>query len=322
MSQHFVDPTYSVAATDIGRWLLSIQHPDGSWPGGLYPGKTNRPSVFNTGQILKGMVALFRNTQEQRYLDAANRGANWLVQSQLSSGLWPSGDYGNGDTPSYYTHVAWPMLEVWQQSKLDSQREAAERFLRNILLRITSNGTIQNWGFGGSDTGFTHTIAYTIRGLQECARLTDDYVTYGSPVERALEVIYRKSELTNGRLPGAFDSNWQARGSYVCLTGNAQLAICLLLLEENQSDLRLINAAAKLVDFVCATQNRVTWTQNLKGAVAGSSPLWGGYMRGRYPNWAAKYHCDALLMLTRRLKVAAALIETQKTYSAGSERCE
>jgi hypothetical protein len=40
----------------------------------------------------------------------------------------------------------------------------------------------------------------------------------------------------------------------------------------------------------------------LRGAVAGSAPLWGDYMRMRYPNWAAKYHCDALMGVMARVE--------------------
>jgi hypothetical protein len=33
--------------------------------------------------------------------------------------------------------------------------------------------------------------------------------------------------------------------------------------------------------------------------VPGSQPIWGEYLRYRYPNWAAKFHLDALLLLVR-----------------------
>jgi len=34
----------------------------------------------------------------------------------------------------------------------------------------------------------------------------------------------------------------------------------------------------------------------VRGAIAGSYPLWGRYLRWRYPNWAAKFFLDALLL--------------------------
>lgn len=48
-----------VAAERATRWLLSLQMPTGAFPGGLHTGlhgEEAQPSVFNTGQILQGLV--------------------------------------------------------------------------------------------------------------------------------------------------------------------------------------------------------------------------------------------------------------------------
>jgi hypothetical protein len=34
----------------------------------------------------------------------------------------------------------------------------------------------------------------------------------------------------------------------------------------------------------------------VRGGIAGSSPIWGDYSRFEYPNWAAKFFADALMM--------------------------
>lgn len=295
------DARCTAAALSTGDWLLKIQSADGSWHGGLHPNANARGSVFNTGQILKGMMALYRHTRQAIWLDAAQRGLAWLLRGMGPDGLWPPGDYQAQQTPSYYTHVAWPMLEVWSETGEQRVREAVEKFLRAILRRRRDNGVIAGWGFTDNGPAFTHTIAYTLRGFQECARLLDNYAEYGQPMEAALEVLLRKAELRGGRLAGEFDEQWQATGDYVCLTGNAQLAICLLLMEQRQPDLRIVNGAAKLLDFVGGVQRRSSWVPGVRGGVAGSYPLWGRYMRLRYPNWAGKYFCDALLMMEQRL---------------------
>ena len=122
------------------------------------------------------------------------------------------------------------------------------------------------------------------------------------PTKQALEFLLRKSEFLNGKLPGAFNDEWEADDSYVCLTGNAQIAICLLILESYEKDLRIVNSAAKLIDFVCGVQRNSSVLSGIRGGVAGSYPLWGKYMIFRYPNWAAKYHCDAMLSLIKRVE--------------------
>jgi len=89
---------HALRAMRFGSWLLSIQNPDGSWSGGKHPARNAKPSVFNTGQILKGMLALWRSTSDSRWLDAAGKGADWLALGIGSDGLWSGGDYRSSVT--------------------------------------------------------------------------------------------------------------------------------------------------------------------------------------------------------------------------------
>ena len=36
--------------------------------------------------------------------------------------------------------------------------------------------------------------------------------------------------------------------------------------------------------------------RELRGGIAGSAPIWGDYSRFEFPNWAAKFFADALMM--------------------------
>jgi hypothetical protein len=178
---------------------------------------------------------------------------------------------------------------------------AAKRVLDRIASLKTKQGTISGWGFCNDKPAFTHTIAYTLRGLIESAYILNQWHPYGTAAEDAIERLIREAELRSGRLAGAYHTDWRPIRTYSCLTGNAQIAICLLRLDQKRRDLRLVNSAAKLVDYVCSKQLiRCAW-RGLRGAVSGSSPIWGRYMTLRYPNWAAKYHADALIMLRDRI---------------------
>jgi len=303
LSNVFDDPKYSAAALSTGQWLLDIQAQNGSWHGGLHPSNSSEGSVFNTGQILKGMIALYEFTGDLKFLEAADKGADWLASRIDKGGLWPAGDYRASETPSYYTHVAWPMLEVWKKTQSEFQRSSSERFLDMALGRKLSNGAIGRWGFGDKGSAFTHTIAYTIRGFQESSRLIGDYSKYGRPMEEILNFFIKRAELNNGRVSGDFDECLRENQKYVCLTGNAQLAICILLMEQEHPDLRLVNAASKMIDFIGSTQSSNRFFKSIQGSVAGSYPLWGRYMFMRYPNWAAKYYCDSLIAISSRLEL-------------------
>lgn len=285
------------AATRMIEWLLSIQSAEGWWHGGLHPpAKGAGPSVFNTGQILNGLMAAARSDLciGTRAGEAAAKAAHWLAGGIGANGEWTGGHY-RGHQPDYYSFVTWPMLDFAEWSSDSRVRAQAEKAVDRILANRLPNGALRYWSFDPGKAAFTHTICYTIQGLQESARLLarDDVHEAVAP---ALERLRRSAELSNGALPGAFDLEWKADRSFECLTGSAQLAICLLLENQRRPDLRLVNAAAKLVDRVCALQ-RTGPGPALRGAVAGSRPLWGPYMRLRYPNWAVKFHADALMML-------------------------
>lgn len=290
-------------ALACGRWLLSIQNADGSWNGGLHPCKgPAKPSVFNTGQILKGMLALHRAEAGPEFLNAAARGAHWLASRAAADGLWGGGDYRASQTPSYYTHVLWPMLDTWLETGERSVRDSVERGVATVIARIRPNGVVAHWGFTDEPRAFTHTMAYALRGLLECSRILGAWDDIGARTVPALEKLLRRAELDGGRLAGEFDDDWRPKARYECLTGSVQTAINLLLWEHNEPDLRIVNAAAKLVDRVCSTQHLTHPLAGVRGAVAGSWPIWGRYMTLRYPNWAAKYHVDALARLSARIE--------------------
>jgi hypothetical protein len=287
-------------ALELGAWLLSIQDTGGWWNAGLHPPKRRSPSVFNTAQVLHGLVALHDLTGESRWLEAAVRAGRWLRGGLGPGGVWDEIDYRAAGTPSYYAFAAWPMLAVAQRADDAEIRAGALGVLDAIVARRLPNGAFAKWGFEPDKPAFTHTIAYTLQGLIESARLLDDWSRYGEPAEQGLVELARRAELSAGLLPGRLSDDWRPAASFVCLTGNAQSALCVLQWEERRADLRLVNAAARLVDAVCDAQ-RLRGPGAVRGAVAGSSPLRGRYMALRYPNWAAKFHCEALLRLRNRL---------------------
>jgi hypothetical protein len=211
-------------ARALGTWLLGLQQPAGYWHGGAHPPKRPVPSVFNTAQVLDGMCALYRADGESRWLEAARRGAAWLARNANARGAFGAGNYRAGFNPSYYAQVAWPMLEVWTLTNEPQLRDAAERVLGAVLAKRHENGAFDDWGFEPGRPAFTHTIAYLLRGLIECARLLERPALFEAALP-ALERLRGAAETNRGRLPGAYDTDWRAAGRFVCLTGNAQLAL-------------------------------------------------------------------------------------------------
>ncbi|MGM0582451.1 MAG: hypothetical protein ACQETL_17365 [Bacteroidota bacterium] len=289
---------YIKQAERLGQWLLTIQDENGYWNGGIHPPSESNPSVFNTAQILLGLCALYDVTDEEKWLENADQGAIWLAKGINQEGVWEEGNYTDFN-PSYYTRVAWPMLLTAMKSNNKVVKEASVKVLDRIKQDKLENGIFKAWGFFEDKPAFTHTMAYTLRGYIESAFLLDDWIQYGTVVESALDKIYHLAELNNGRLAGAYDNKWNPVNYYSCLTGNVQMAICLMKWYQYKGDLRLLNAASKLIEYVNSTQRLNHLFRSLRGAVAGSKPILGRYMIGRYPNWAAKFHADALMLFLK-----------------------
>ena len=80
-----------VAAERATRWLLSLQMPSGAFPGGLRGGSNGgdtQSSVFNTGQILQGLVRAHMETNRPEILQAAVAAGDWLIEMQQADGSW------------------------------------------------------------------------------------------------------------------------------------------------------------------------------------------------------------------------------------------
>lgn len=285
-------------AMEQADWIISLQFSDGALPGhDVVRGERKGPSVFNTGQMLLGLVAAHDHSKNPKYLRSAVKAARWLARGvDAETGVWSGHNYVEGFSPAYHARVAWPMLEVWFRSGETQVKDAAIRALNAIVAWQKPNGTIDHWSFFPGRAAFTHTIAYTLDGLLESGRLLGSAgQAYDDAAYRASDVLRRKLEL-RGRLAGAYDHEWRGTYWYTCLTGNCQMAMIWMLIAQRRSDLRFLSTALKALQPAIASQRRWSLDPNVRGAIPGSRPYWGRYLTLRYPNWAPKFYVDALLL--------------------------
>ncbi|MBW7907084.1 MAG: hypothetical protein LC135_11940 [Phycisphaerae bacterium] len=285
-------------------WIRTLQEDDGALPGGwIAGGRKPPPSIFNTGQMILGLVAAGDRSGDAACLESARRAASWLAgQVDSATGTWMAHSYVAGYSPAYYTRVAWPVLEVWRRTGDSALKSAAVRVLDTIAGWQQPNGAIRNWEFRPGQPAFTHTMAYTIRGFLESARLLgNEGDRFFDVALRAADAVRRRMEL-RGRLAGAYDAELRGRYWYTCLTGNCQFAIAWMKLGDRTRDARFLSAALKALEFVTRRQSLGAIDPNVRGAIAGSSPLWGRYLTLRYPNWAAKFFVDACHAAHARLQ--------------------
>lgn len=297
------DERYRERARRMGAWESDIQLADG----GVRGRTQTTPVVFDTGQVIFGWVDLFRRFNDTRSLDSARKAGDWLIRHQDADGKWTAFEFKN--VPHVYnTRVTWSLLLLADASGDNRYREAAIRNLEWVLAQEVQRGWFKYMSFTSGAEPFTHTIAYTLEGLMECAALVDEPLRARclAPVFRATDALIAKYRLDQPgdtlTLPGTLDADWNSSQRYVCLTGNAQFAMIWQTLYAQTGNPAYLAAAERVLRVVMARHAVQHPSPAIAGAVAGSSPCWGGYLGFWYPNWAAKFFADALM---RHLRVSA-----------------
>jgi uncharacterized protein YyaL (SSP411 family) len=288
-------PDLHRTALALADYLLAARTPEGGvghWKkqGGNHPA----PVVFDTGQVIFGWLASWRETDSKAHLQAAIDAADWLVSVQAESGAWSQ--YQHLDRVKVIdTRVAWALIELAHVASRPSVVEAARRNLNWALGQQQANGWFHHAAFRAGDDPYTHTIAYTAEGLLESGlALQDDrYIIAAEKVAHALLGVQH----SDGALASTYDSDWQPTSRSSCLTGNCQMALLWLRLYGRSREQSYLDAARKAIAFVYATQDLDASNPNIRGAIAGSYPIYGRYERLKYPNWSAKFFIDALLAL-------------------------
>ena len=279
-------------AKRIIEWELSIQHQDGAFPGHFgEPGST--PVIFNQGQIMHGMLAGYLQLERRECLESAVRGGHWLARHQDPDGCWTKFEH-HGVPHTYNTRGTWALLATGFVAGDKALVNAAVKHLEWAARQQIESGWFENNAFTPDRLPFTHTIAYAIRGFLECGVLLGEE-RYLDIAKQAAAAVAR-TQRADGWIAGTFDRDWRAGASYACLTGNAQMALDWIRLAQEGwgSDLR--ENARRAIGYVKRHQRTSHSDPTFDGAIAGSAPIWGRYSMFVFPNWAAKFFADALMM--------------------------
>lgn len=315
------DERFRQLAIDLAAWESRIQMACGAVQGGYHGrdpfGVFTRPDVpvvFNTGMVILGWAAAWREERSDRARRSLQRGADWLLSVQEPDGSWLKGrsEATSAARYTYYTMVAWALAEAWEITGRPDYREAAERFLTWVLSLQERNGFIPFMSFDSSPP-LLHTICYTLQGLVEAGRILgrSEYV---AAAIAAADRLMRRFE-RHGRLHARYDDHWKPVAEHSCVTGDAQMSIVLTELSALTGDLRYFNTALKINDTLKGQQPMRTGNADLRGGMRGSRPIWGGYSRLNFPNWAAKFYADALLAEERHMNDLMLRISSDITHA-------
>jgi hypothetical protein len=279
-------------------FLLGLQLPDGAFPGGEVAENLSEPSVFNTAQILHGLLAWAAHAGDATTTTAARAAADWMVSVQEGDGAWRRHVY-RGIPTTYVAHASCWLAEAGRQLERPDFLAAAARHLDWVLgHQDPATGWFDRCGFSDADhrerRSVTHTIAYTIWGVLFAADVLgrEDGI---AAARRAAAAIGRRLA-ADGRLAGVLDYEWRARADWTCVTGNCQMALVWQRLARREgAHGELESWAATALDLAARSQSLSSRNGGIRGGLPGSDPVWGDYIYAAFPNWAAKFFIDAQL---------------------------
>ena len=276
----------------MANWELSKQLEEGAFPGGAV-GDKEFPIVFNTGQVLFGIVRTFQETNDIKYKESAIKAADWLVKVQDLSGCWSKFTY-LGQVHTYNTRVAWSLLRVYDLTKNSKYKQAAIRNINWALGRQTQSGWYSDNSFKIGQEPLLHTIAYSIRGILE-AGINLNNKDFINSIRKPSDILLTKIR-KDGSLAGSFDVKWNSSVKWSCLTGNSQMSIIWSRLYRITGDEKYLLAAKKVNRYMKSTQNLNSKNKGIKGGIKGAFPIYGWYAPFNFINWAAKFYIDSLML--------------------------
>jgi hypothetical protein len=279
---------YAKRADRVLRWLLTVQNTDGSFANPRYG---PQGIVFDTGQVLFGLVRGYEMTGDSEFLESARRAAAWMCEVADDNLRWTRNEHLR--TPHVYnTRSAWALL-LFNQLESDATREATARSNLEWALGVQRpSGFFDQCAFVPGRAPFTHTIAYTAQGLLESGLLLKDHRFVDAAVHCARSTLGHLRH--DGFLPSTISIDGEQVSSSSCLTGNCQFSVIWAQLYALGEGDCYRKAIFRALDYVIATQDITTSDLNVRGGIKGSQPIWGRYAFMSFPNWATKFFIDAM----------------------------
>lgn len=260
-------------AVSFAKYLCSIQKEDGSW----YDSLGDFPFIFDSGQILKGLVSIRNILPEVD--ENIIKGVNWILSNMNSEGrLIQPNDSIWGDDKSIcneliHIYALSPILDAAKQLN----KPEWEKKVNMILDYYTNNyrEMIVNYSM------FSHFYAYVIEGLIDCGR---------ESLAREAMKNFNKYVNSNGSVRAFNNVRW------ICSTACFQFSIIWYKLgEKAKGDLTF--------DYTCSLQNESggwygSYTSSnfgafLNRAMAKLNLTRGMYLRDEEISWAVKFYLDA-----------------------------
>jgi len=281
----------------MADWELQIMFPDGAVHGGNIAQKSSK-AIFDTGQVIRGLLAIYDETKDEKYLKTAQKSARWMLESEYNKeGRWIENNAAcvNPHSTTYNTFAIAPLAELGKIINNKELLELGKRVGHFALKMQNSNGWFNGADFSSRPDALLHTIAYTIDGLWDLGEILNEE-EFLKAAKRALGGVLSQMD-EQGKISGRLNSLWKGDVDWCCLTGIAQIGVTCMKVFKKDKEAKYFEVAKKAKEFLKTCQNNLDDSYGGgKGAVWGSWPISGGYEKYQALDWAAKFFADLLIV--------------------------
>lgn len=253
---------YRELAIDYAKWLISTQHNDGSW----YDTFDQMPYVFDTAQILKGLLAAYSIWPDENVKNSIIKGAMWLAGNIQHDGRFKAADESIWKMPKAYSEL----IHLYCLSPI---REVGIHFSKPELLEMVDL-SIDYYKQNHMEEILhfdllSHFYAYVMEALVDLGELE---------LAKAAMNNIGNFQTEDGAVPGYNDVHW------VCSTGLFQLALTWFRVGD-------IERGNKAFSYACRLQNE---SGGWYGSYPSAEDESNDYFAASEISWAVKYFLDAL----------------------------
>lgn len=254
---------YKELAVSYAQWLCSIQKEDGSW----YDTLDKAPYIFDSAQILKGLIAVRKIYSDREQLDSAiKRGCDWILSCMTEEGQLktPSeAEWGNVASELIHTYCLSPLNDAAQLYSEFKYQEAANKILNYYKKKYCQK--IVDFSM------LSHFYAYVVEAMLDMGE-----IELAREAMTNIEAFQKKS----GAVPAYKDVDW------VCSTGLFQLSLIWFRLGE-------LDRGNKAFEYACKLQNDSGGWYGSYISEENADEI-NTYFPDAEISWANKYFLDAL----------------------------
>ncbi len=253
-------------AQQFGEALVEVQQKDGSF---LDSGSTTK-CVFDTGQIIRGLYALYKETNDKKYFNALIQAIAWINSTIEIDGRVTAPDievWGGVIPIGILLYSLEPALRISKVLNLKEEK------LELAIDRLLKDENLENF------TSVSHFHAYIIEALVDLGQ-----------TERAKKALYPMLDKIRFRdwIPGKPNRKW------VCSTAMFQYAVVCYKIGLDKEGNRLFLSATNLQNRSGGWYGSYGWVAKIFSPLGRINSYFGMYFPRTEIPWAIKYFLDAL----------------------------